>query len=578
MSSSTIETRRSSRSNKGQHSRREFDTFLNDLSDEEPKSKKKKTDKDVEEFNNFESEDEDFTGDEIVRCTPCGANQDNYDEENDELGEMIECEKCKTWQHLQCMGLKKAPKSDYLCNLCLGDNSKIEPPIATRSSRKISTSSTTIVPKKTKSRSKYDLSNPIEALKDDLRISTAKAFYNFFKKSYPEDDKEATEETKDSKALELTLKIEEIIHSEYPGQKNYTAESRRVLFLLKKHFTKDLFAGTITLEDVVKKTPQEINEDIAKIELQNKENIKNIVLIENDQSQIIRRTHKGEIIKENENEQQDLTIDDSISTRKVDHRRFSSEIDSKSNIISEDQKVLNNFNPTVPEIEEESQSELKTQPKSKPKPKTKETKKEEIEQEPGDDKYNPDYISDDDDEQEVNNNDSVSDLLWSGNITYEPISSCDLNGKFYSTTNSSKEASIKTIKEILYHSKYKVIGRLQTKIADDYLNKVLITRDLLFVKLEPTTPDQSESFSKLLDYFYNHERVGVLHDKPGFVKDAYIMAVDFSKQDLPYYLNKYKQEPIKGLFAVYVAKKDYNNPQNQPQQNNALQNILSQLS
>lgn len=114
----------------------------------------------------------------------------------------------------------------------------------------------------------------IKALNDPTRISIAKAFYNFFKKAYPVKEGETiSEETKDGKATSLALEVEEIIDREFPvksAKVKYTDESRRVLFVLKKHFTNDIFAGKITLDDVVKKTPQEINEDIARIEQQNK--------------------------------------------------------------------------------------------------------------------------------------------------------------------------------------------------------------------------------------------------------------------------------------------------------------------
>ena len=81
----------------------------------------------------------------------------------------------------------------------------------------------------------------------------------------------------------------------------------------------EIFDGTITFKDVVHKTPQEINADIAKIE--NKIKTSKTLFL---QKMIIHRLYErtqGEIIKENDFERSNQ-IDESITTRKVDHRHF----------------------------------------------------------------------------------------------------------------------------------------------------------------------------------------------------------------------------------------------------------------
>ncbi|CUS20609.1 LAQU0S01e10528g1_1 [Lachancea quebecensis] len=55
-----------------------------------------------------------------VRCLVCGTTDENYDEDNDPHGDMIQCDKCYTWQHIKCMiGQEEADKiGTYYCSIC----------------------------------------------------------------------------------------------------------------------------------------------------------------------------------------------------------------------------------------------------------------------------------------------------------------------------------------------------------------------------------------------------------------------------------------------------------------------------
>ncbi|KAJ3426528.1 upset isoform a [Anaeramoeba flamelloides] len=67
-----------------------------------PKEKEKEKEKE-------EKEEEYDPNDNVIRC-PCGNNVDNF-----KL--MIQCEKCRVWQHAVCVAIKNPPKN-YFCELC----------------------------------------------------------------------------------------------------------------------------------------------------------------------------------------------------------------------------------------------------------------------------------------------------------------------------------------------------------------------------------------------------------------------------------------------------------------------------
>lgn len=105
----------SSRSTKGQSK------HLQAMMEEEPSSHYRNQPIDEAERDNGDND-----GDEgIVRCPVCGANDENYDAENDVYGDMVQCDGCNSWQHIRCMtkgedtidGILNADGL-YLCDQC----------------------------------------------------------------------------------------------------------------------------------------------------------------------------------------------------------------------------------------------------------------------------------------------------------------------------------------------------------------------------------------------------------------------------------------------------------------------------
>lgn len=111
-----MSVRRSSRTTKGFHSSRLDDEPQDKLS--KPKIiKKKSTTRKQPAYVPIVGES--------VRCLVCASTDLNYDEDDDPFGPMVECENCKTWQHIKCY-FKDAKEEDipddYKCDVCDPDN------------------------------------------------------------------------------------------------------------------------------------------------------------------------------------------------------------------------------------------------------------------------------------------------------------------------------------------------------------------------------------------------------------------------------------------------------------------------
>lgn len=540
--------RRSQRANKGQHTKRSFDEIYSDDGRSHYKVAKTEDGDYDHKLSADDVNDENINDDDdsVVRCTPCGLTNANYDEATDTGGTMIQCDNCNSWLHAKCMGFKtdKAIPDHFECNICNPEefDARTKP-------KKIQ--------KTQKTQKKPAEKTDFATLKESHRISTAKAFANFFETSFPENYTFPQDHDKESLSKKWAIEIESIIHDDFP-KANYNSESRRILFLLKKRFIGDLIDGNLTFQELAKKTPEEINQTIKQVKQKLKQDIKNIVLVQEDEHQIIRRTHKGEEVRDSYDDQPE-GIDESITTKSVDHRRFS----EQEEIIPPVKVITKPITPTQRTYfhsdDEDDEADFddqrqETESHHQDNGNDFETESSELDHvnEPTDDEALLKFTG----EKKIENN--IGPQVWQGRITFPEYAAFQATGKFYSSTPSiegdnSIDTSIQISKEILSRSSYDVEGRLDREKADKYLNVIIASRDLFLIQI---TGDDSD-YQKLYDYLLIRNKVGVLSGKPYFVKDAYLIPIDFRDERLPLYLVKHKKDQQIGLFALYVVKKDF---------------------
>lgn len=149
--------------------------------------------------------------------------------------------------------------------------------------------------------------------------------------------------------------------------------------------------------------------------------------------------------------------------------------------------------------------------------------------------------------------------VWSGRITFPEFATFKAKGEFYTSTDYNDKPMdhlINTTKDILHLPAYTILGRLDRHVADKYLPKVIGSRDFYFVQIlnDDANDDQ---FQKLYQYLLIKNKVGVLSGQPSFVKDSYLIPIDFRDENLPPFLKNSRRDLRIGLFALFVVRKDY---------------------
>ncbi|WEJ94574.1 Transcription factor bye1 [Yamadazyma tenuis] len=422
-------------------------------------------------------------------------------------------------------------------------------------------------------------------LKDKVRANVAKAFMNVLKTQLPDDYKDDGVSSKEDVALKWSMSIEAAIFNVFPQKdRHYTDKSRGIMTLLKKpNVLQRLKEKTLTFEKLVASSPEEIDDDLKKYaEKVRQESIRRSVLTSHE-GQRIRRTHKGdEIVEDFSDTHRQEDNDVSIVSKSVDHRRFEdaeaenagddgaaakeeTQVGAKvysystAGLDDDDDAYGGSDNESVesvgqgvgsPDLDEDAELDKILQepkPKADPPPPRVEVKpmksalKKSSQLPP-----------------------TLSTNIWEGRITFPDFTTFTAKAQYISSSNyhiprtpldvKFHNNCINVSKEIFAKPFYDIEGRLDRVRADPYLKEVVTSRDIYLFKLTPV--DEFDDYDKLFNYLLSRAKVGVLSGKPHFAKDAYVIALD--NNNVPPYLSNFEEfHDRRGLFALYVVKKDY---------------------
>lgn len=551
------EPRRSSRQNKGTHLGRDLLDVYYRPETEEPAPKKQKLD---EDFSPPPTTEGDPTTDENlapeaqegdVRCDPCGTTQENYNEDTDEGGTMIECDDCATWQHAACMGYKTKRQipENYKCNRCEGREGGGLPKAEVSDHKPVVKET-----KKTQKEVKLKVS-PKVAFVNKTRASVTTALLNVLLKAHG------------AQLQEWALKLEEALYGfALSTDKKYIDKSRSVMALIKKpHVFQRIEKGEISPRDVVVLPPEEIDFELRDYAEKVRQELirRSVLTVEDELSQRIRRTHKGEEIVETTLNDDEMNIQ--IAARNIDHRVFKETTPVR--------EVVQQNGPNLYQIGDDDDEEKPEDVKDGENGETSSNSK-------ADDKADSGTDSDDELDFILGSKSpekepakpakpvaapapklppTMSSKFWLGEINFPDFVDFQAKAEFVGCTNyvapkdvttaSFHNKAIRVCKELLEKPKYSIEGRLDRARADPYVGKITSSRDLYVVKI---TSDNSGSFEKLFGYLLSRQKVGVLSGRAACVKDAYLYAID---TEVPKFM---QLGPItRGLYAVFVVKKDY---------------------
>lgn len=540
--------RRSSRANKGQHSRDALELYyvseteaeapLDQNQDQEQDQKRRKIDSAeiVDDLvqgsstsnavstnppTSLESQPEESLNSsdtEEVRCDPCGTTTANYNEATDNRGVMIECEKCQTWQHAKCMGYRhqKAIPKAYTCNRCV----------------------------------------PPAVPKDKTRASVLKALYNVVLKQ-----KDVAGCASDEDAHHLAERMEEAIYM-WSGttDKKYIDKSRSVMALVKKPAVLTRAAlGSLAMASLALLPPEEIDAELKDYAEKVRQELirRSVLTVEEDAGQRIRRTHKGEEVVETSNSHTDDAYNVNIVGRRVDHRKFDK--DPSPSVI-----VPTTQGPNIYLLHQEDEEDADENV---------------VSEEANAERVNNDSDSDDELDFILNRKSPAPVALpkqtpkvepklppvmpkrfWNGHIAFPDFANFDVDAEFVGctkyqtprdiTTAGFHNRAIRICKELFEKSSYLIEGRLDRSRADPYLSKIVSSRDLYLVQLVDAS--HNPDYEKLFEYLLSRSKVGVLSNRASFVKDAYVFAVD---GNAPPYMDF--GDLSRSLYALFVVKKDY---------------------
>ncbi|KAM3163496.1 Transcription factor BYE1 [Lachancea thermotolerans] len=497
---------------------------------------------------------------DAVRCLVCGTTDENYDEDNDPYGDMIQCDKCNSWQHIKCMMDQEEANEveTYFCSICSPSSYpnirySIDPQSVVTKKHFIKTSksddeiedfqeeisdedaSEYLGKGSTRPKKRRKLDSPKNITKAPtgdqgcrLRDSALKMFKDLFTKYVIPDTIQARrfqlppEFSCEQYADSLAAELEEELHATNIGQEESKLngmykEKVRVLFSnLKDQKNIEMKALVVNKALPFKKLVQMSVKELVNPDLKSfKEKVGSEALtqliLEQPHKPRYFKTHKGEELIEDPNdyEPEDIIFNKDIL---ITNRGTSPE---RSQHESPDKKSV-------------KENSLRTRRES--------------------------------DQIQNNSNLDGDEHSWKCTVDYKELN-CKFSGsvKFIA---SSQEISYTVQRDAIGDSAFVVEGRLSGEEAEKYIRQMADSRAFLVYAIRPDdVSHEVEAFEHLVDFLSSRQRFGALVSKRQYVRHVYVIPRTETLQSEVFnhlHLNEIgsKLEAQKCLLVVLILRLD----------------------
>ncbi|CDK24077.1 unnamed protein product [Kuraishia capsulata CBS 1993] len=564
--------RKSPRSTKGKNSRLDQERIL-----EEQLSK-------AQTLKNEEKDEDDGE----VRCLVCGMTTADYIEDG---REMIQCEKCDSWQHTACMfGRKKVPQK-YYCNICDPTNPSFknlklklsyedyvggagqkdleyqedEP----QKAKKLAESER---PTKKAKIARESISK-VEALEsiNTTRHSVAQNFYLTFLQKIPDDYTDLKNTTKEKLADDWGSQLEGYIYDHIglkPGKKSlaqktspgakYLEKARTLLFNLKNtknDLSTRVLNREVSLEDLSQlSSEQMLNADYQRFaDDVRKQSINQTVLKVNENLPRVKITHKGEEVidnyeyekeREREIEQQREQIKEQEEKDVTKQAKEAQESFFNANLLypAATTATVEDYDTEQPEHTLNDDPELDKILNDEPNVPA-QTHSDEYY--PAQNTTTPQSDEEYDPTVGFRTESTQFNQVWTGDLTFPEFGAFRASAKLLGSTlsrvptESENQKIISLFKQFGTQELVEIEGRLDSVKAEPYLSEIASTRDLYVLVFEPQSlasefenEENSFSYQRLHQYFAKREKYGVVGARPVSVKDFYLVPIK-AGGDLP---------------------------------------------
>lgn len=608
-----------------------------------------------------------------VLCSVCGTTDANYEEDDEEQGDFIQCDECRTWQHSLCV-LKDptvVPET-YRCNVCDPDNShyktlkcKLDPAmvrkvlsednkkkakkqsdflvalkdlegeedfnrkdaerdeatssdnmsdddddeqeeddddnaqahdLGERKPRKRSSSTAEDIEVKKEQRTKKKKKKmmittqkttntpplpSLDHIEEKAREAVRKRFEGMFLKLLPGHKIPNEEGSIEEISLRWALKLEEDLfgdhHDKQTGKltRDYKEASTRIFVNVRDvknvKLRNSIINRHIPFNKLVKMSVNELlNPDLRKEKEEAIKESMSLATLEQVKVSNIRRTHKGDIVLDNEEsgnasgQQFDFNVGVHLDDNEMKFTQSEANVERRS----VDPVIPQNAGGMIADMYDPGHMDHSDDDNDN-----------DDDDDDNDGKYdamdsNGELFQDDEDDDLSKilgqtskklaesdgydpNSVQVGSQLWHGQTIFTGITNFDSCVKFISTTLRSDEFRDVSYNVFDASLPLEIEGRLDSGQAENYLLKVASSRKMILLELKKSEDELGTGFKRLWDYFHTKNKFGVVRSAQGFVKDAYIFPLS---SRLPRFLKEFPGFKLDGvkerLFIVLVVKQE----------------------